>query len=125
MAALELMHLLLALLVSQSPMLERVDRQEDLNDLLEEHFDAVCGAIKSGRRVLSPDLTDVGGHPALHGIVWATACSLRALKLEGVGKKRAVHLLWEVEGRDATGARLSERGEADGVTPLDGAKARG
>ncbi|MBS1153870.1 MAG: yrrB 1 [Myxococcaceae bacterium] len=110
------MLLLLALVLAQSPgaMLQKVDRQEDLNDLLEEHFDAVCGALKSGQRSLGPALTDPDAHPALKEIVWASACSLRALKLQGTGKKRTVHFLWEVEGRDATGARLSERGEADG-----------
>ena len=118
------MLLLIALLFSQpSSMLEKVDRQEDLNDLLEDHFDSVCSALKSGRRILAP-LTDEAAHPKLEEIVWASACSLRALKLEGTGKRRTVRLLWEVEGRDASGARLSERGEADGSVRLEKGKWR-
>lgn len=109
---------LITLLLTQAPstraMLDQIEAQEELNDLLEDHFDAVCGALKSGRRVLSPDLTDEGAWPPLRSIVWATACSLRALELKGAGPRRNVHLLWEVEGRDAAGARVSERGEADG-----------
>lgn len=105
-------------------MLDRVDAQEDLNDVLEEHFDAVCGALKSGRRTLAPGLTDEGAYPQLKSIVWASACSLRALELKGTGARRAVRLLWEVEGRDASGARVSERGEADGEVRLEKGKWR-
>src|SRR4051812_50221037 len=99
-------------------MLGQVDAQEELNDLLEDHFDAVCAALKSGRRRLDPELTDAAAWPAPKAIVWATACSLRALKLEGKGPLRAVHLLWELEGRDAGGARGSGGGGAGGTGGL-------
>ena len=44
---------LLALLLAQAPggMLEKVDRQEDLNDLLEVQFDGICGQIKSAQTI--------------------------------------------------------------------------
>ena len=91
--------LTLVVLAQWSPMLDRVDQQEALNDLLEDHFDAVCGGLKAGQR----------GQPGprLEHIVWATSCSLRALKLEGKGSARSVRFVWEVDGRDARGARVS------------------
>lgn len=98
--------LTLLVLAQWSPMLEKVEQQEALNDVLEDHFDAVCGGIKAGRR------DQLGPRPTR--IVWATACSLRALSLDGKGDARTVRFLWEVEGRDAAGARVSERGEANG-----------
>lgn len=77
------------------------------NDLVEAAFDSLCSAVKEGRR---------DGPLPVKNLVWASACSLRALSLgtTKAGLQRA-HLLWEVEGRDATGARVSERGEADVV----------
>ncbi len=96
----------LIVLAQWSPALERVEQQEAVNDQLEDHFDAVCGALKAGRR-------DALG-PTLERIVWATSCSLRALSLDGKGAQRTVRFLWEVDGRDAAGARVSERGEANG-----------
>jgi len=112
---LALISLLLAAAPGNRAMLARVEAQEQLNDRLEAHFDSVCGALKSGQRQLAPALTDAAAYPQLKAIVWATGCSLRALKLEQVGATHAVHLLWEIEGRDATGARVTERGEADGT----------
>lgn len=75
------------------------------NDVVEAAFDSICGGVKDGRR---------DGPLPVKNLVWASACSLRALSL-GATKAglQPAHLLWEVEGRDATGARVSERGEAD------------
>ncbi|MBE2252808.1 MAG: VCBS repeat-containing protein [Myxococcus sp.] len=77
------------------------------NDRVEAQFDALCGAVKAGHREGPLPITD---------LPWATSCSLRALKLEPAvkGQQRA-HVLWEVEGRRAAGARASLRGEADVV----------
>ena len=97
--------LLLALLLSADP---RLDAIEALNDHLEDRFDAICGALKGGSRT-------VPAGPVPQSMVWVTSCSLRALKLEPTGAtSRAVHLLYELEGRAEDGARVIERGEADG-----------
>jgi hypothetical protein len=85
-----------ALLLAASPL----DAQEALNDALEERLDALCTAVKAGsRHEVFPKTS----------LAWVTSCSLRALKLE----KDQAHLLYELEGRDGTGARVVERGEAD------------
>lgn len=104
--------LLLALALSADP---RLDAIEAVNDQLEERFDAICSALKGGARSVPAALAAPGAHPVPKQLVWVTACSLRALKLEAAGaSSRAVHLLWELEGRDASGARVIERGEGDG-----------
>lgn len=77
------------------------------NDVVEAAFDSVCGAVKDGRR---------DGPLPVKNLVWASACSLRALSLGSTkAGQQPAHLLWEVEGRDSSGARVSERGEADVV----------
>lgn len=91
---------------AESPVV-RLNDQEDDNDRLEVAFDALCSQVKDGRR---------DGFPPVKDVAWVTACSLRALKLDTAKEKRqAAHLLWEVEGRRATGERVSQRGEADVV----------
>ncbi len=83
------------------------------NDLVEAAFDGFCGQVKSGRR---------DGHLPVQDLVWATSCSLRALKLEPtLNGRQAAHVLWEVEGRRASGERSSLRGEADVVLGRVGA----
>jgi hypothetical protein len=85
-----------ALLLAASPL----DAQEAFNDALEDRLDALCTAVKAGsRHEVFPKTS----------LAWVTSCSLRALKLE----KDQAHLLYELEGRDGTGARVIERGEAD------------
>ncbi|MBL8952611.1 MAG: VCBS repeat-containing protein [Myxococcaceae bacterium] len=93
----------------------RLDDIELLNDSLEDRFDAICSALKGGARTVPDSLAAPGAHPVPKQLVWVTSCSLRALKLDDRGvTSRAVHLLWELEGRDANGGRAIERGEADG-----------
>ncbi len=83
------------------------------NDVVEAAFDAFCSAVKSGRR---------DGQLPVHELVWATSCSLRALKLEPtVEGRQPAHVLWEVEGRRQSGERTSMRGEADVVLGRKGA----
>jgi hypothetical protein len=83
------------------------------NDKVEAAFDGLCGAVKDGRR---------DGSLPVSSLAWATGCSLRALTLGPVVKgEQAAHVLWEVEGRSASGERLSERGEADVTLSRSGA----
>lgn len=104
--------LLLALVLSSDA---RLDAIEALNDQLEERFDSICAALKGGARTVPATLAAPGAHPVPRQLAWVTSCSLRALKLEPTGgASRAVHLVWELEGREATGARVIERGEGDG-----------
>ncbi len=99
--------LLLSLPAFAEGPLPALNDQEDDNDRIETAFDALCGAVKDGRR---------DGPIPVKTVAWATACSLRALKLERVvEKKQRAHVLWEVEGRRPTGERVSQRGEADVV----------
>jgi hypothetical protein len=98
--------LLAAPALAESPVV-RLNDQEDDNDRLEVAFDALCSSVKEGRRDSALPVTE---------LAWVTACSLRALKLDPVVQQRqAAHVLWEVEGRRATGERVSQRGEADVV----------
>lgn len=110
----------LALTLSADP---RLDAIEAVNDQLEERFDAICSALKGGARSVPEALAAPGAHPVPQSMVWVTSCSLRALKLDATGAtSRAVHLLYELEGRDGDGGRVIERGEADGrVKKLAGA----
>lgn len=98
-----------------SALLEKVDLQESVNDELELYFDSLCGALKAGAFVLGEDRVLNGAQPPTGALVWIQSCSLRALKL-GPSKsgRRAVRLLWEMDGRDVEGGRVTERGEADG-----------
>ena len=116
------MSLLLGLLLLASPTPEpftlddRLENQEKLNDDLEDRFNEICDELKDGARELSPALAAPGAFPKPQTLVWVRTCSLRALRLElTTGAERPVHLLWEMEGRDASGARVVERGEADGA----------
>jgi hypothetical protein len=79
-----------------------LDAQESFNDALEEKLDALCRDLKAGSRKAD--------FPRPQALVWVTSCSVRALRLDG---RTRAHLLYELEGRDAIGARLTERGEVD------------
>jgi hypothetical protein len=96
--------LLVVLLLSANPVAALNTLEAD-NDRVEAAFDALCGALKDGRR---------DGPFPVTGLAWATSCSLRALTLGPVAQgEQAAHVLWEVEGRGPAGERVSERGEAD------------
>lgn len=64
--------LLLSLPAFAEGPLPALNDQEDDNDRIETAFDALCGAVKDGRR---------DGPIPVKTVAWATACSLRALKL--------------------------------------------
>lgn len=91
-----------------------VNKQEDFNDLLEEHFNAVCGALKGGRRALGEPLVAAGVQFPVAELVSVDTCSIRALKIEKARKDgaRPVRLLWEIDGRDAAGQYITVRGES-------------
>lgn len=111
--------LLLSLALAADP---RLDAIEALNDQLETGFDGICAALKGGARTVAPALAKPGAFPVPQSLVWVSSCTLRALALEPTGATtRAVSLLFELEGRDATGARVIERGEADGRVRRQGA----
>src|SRR5262249_38410973 len=75
--------------------------------------------LKAGARTVPPSLAAPHAFPEPESLVWVVSCSLRALKLDPTGAaSRNVHLLFELEGRDAAGARVIERGEADGHVVL-------
>ncbi len=108
--------LVLALALAADPNLDAI---EGVNDELEDRFDAICSALKGGARTVAPQLAAPFAHPVPQAMVWVTSCSLRALKLDAAGATaRSVHLVFELEGRDAAGGRVIERGEADGQVKL-------
>lgn len=96
---------------------ESVNRQEDFNDLLEEHFNAVCGALKGGRRTLGEPLVAAGVQFPVADLVSVDTCSIRALKIEPARKDgaRPLRLLWEIDGRDARGQYVTVRSESPGA----------
>ena len=105
-------------LLSGSPKatLDAIDAQERFNDQLEHHFDSICGALKAGRRVLPPELAAAGVHFPVDDLVQIPSCSLRALSIGAVVEgELPVRLLWDIDGRDATGQRISVRGESPGA----------
>ncbi len=106
--------LTLFLAASPSAALDAVEKQEALNDELEVAFNDLCGALKGGRRVLSPELTAEGVAFPLDGVVELSACSIRALEIGAASKsgELPVKLLWDLDGRDAGGRRVSVRGES-------------
>ena len=106
--------LTLCLAASPKSALDAVEKQEALNGELEKRFDAMCGALKGGRRVLSPDHTAEGVAFPLDGVVQLTGCSIRALEIGEKAKdgQLPVRLLWDLDGRDADGRRVSVRGES-------------
>ncbi|MCU0700475.1 MAG: VCBS repeat-containing protein [Myxococcaceae bacterium] len=98
------MSVLLALALAANP-IPALNTLEADNDRVEAAFDALCGALKDGRR---------DGPFPVQGLPWVTSCSLRALTLGPITRgTQTAHVLWEVEGRGPSGERTSERGEAD------------
>lgn len=97
------------------PTLSRVDQQEALNDRLEESFDALCSALKAGRRVLGEPLAAPSVQLPVGDLVEIDNCSLRALELKPARKDgaRPIRLLWEIDGRDGSGNFVTVRGEND------------
>lgn len=110
--------LALVLLLGATPNLAQLDAQEALNDALETRFDGLCKALKaSGGRAPSthadpPTLVEP------RRLRWVKNCSFRALSLSGPAKEKSARILWEFDGLDATGQRLTERGEADATLTL-------
>ncbi len=94
--------------------LRAVERQEALNDELEAHFDSICSALKAGRRTLSPTFAVEGVGFPLDGLVQIPSCSLRALSIgAAVEGELPLRVLWDIDGRDAHGRRVSVRSESD------------
>lgn len=95
---------------------QHLETQEALNDDLEVRFNSICDRLKDGAREVPLELADKDSIPKPKTLVWVRTCSLRALKLELTGgEERPVHMWWELEGRDSSGAWVVERGEADAV----------
>ena len=96
---------------------ERVNKQEDFNDLIEEHFNALCSAFKGGRRALAPPLSAAPLTFPVGDLLQIDTCSMRALKIEAARKDgaRPIRLLWEIDGRDAKGQYVTVRGEGPGA----------
>lgn len=118
-----LVALLLVLSASPQATLKAVNAQETLNDQLENHFDAICGALKAGRRTLTPDLVAEGVHFPVEAFVQVPSCSLRALSIgAAVEGELPLRLLWDLDGRDASGRRISVRNESDGAVKKVGKK---
>ncbi len=96
--------------------LDALDAQERFNDELEQRFDAICGALKAGRRTLPADLAGPEVHFPVDEFVQIPSCSLRALSLGAVKDgELSARLLWDIDGRDATGKRISVRNESAGA----------
>jgi hypothetical protein len=111
--------LALCLVVSASPQraaLRAIEQQEQLNSQLEAAFDQVCGALKGGRRVLTPDLATGPVKFPIDELVQVTGCSLRALELGApTATEQPARLLWDLDGRTAEGHRVSVRHEGPGA----------
>jgi hypothetical protein len=102
--------------------LERINSLEAVNDALEPYLDGLCRALKGGQRDLRAQGVAAAAQLPSEAFVQVTACSLRALALErddGHGLRRA-RLLWELDGRTATGARRSARGEGQATLRYQG-----
>lgn len=100
----------------------RLEKQEAFNDLLEEHFDQVCAALKGGRRALGEPLVAPAVQLPVGGLVQVVNCSLRALRIDTARKDgaRPVRMLWELDGRDAQGQYVTVRSESDGAVAAKG-----
>ncbi len=97
-----------------------IDQQEALNLKLEETFDAICSALKSGRHDLAP-LVAAGVRFPIDDFVQVPSCSMRALSVgKVVDEAVTLRVLWDLDGRDAAGRRLSVRAESDGVATREG-----
>lgn len=105
---------------------ERLDAQERLNDALEEHFDQVCAALKGGRRTLGEPLVPPRVALPVADLVQVVNCSLRALRLDAPRKDgaRPVRMLWELDGRTASGHYVTVRGETPGAVSRAGKRWR-
>ncbi len=100
--------------------LQGIDQQETLNLELEAHFDQVCSALKAGRHDLS-GLVGPGVRFPIDEFVQVPSCSLRALSVgKVVDDTIALRVLWDLDGRDARGARRSVRAESDGEVVREG-----
>jgi hypothetical protein len=106
--------LTLCLAASPRAALDAVEKQEALNEELEVTFNAACSALKGGRRNLSPDLATADVTFPLDGVVQLTGCSLRALDVAPslTDGQLPITLLWDLDGRDVDGKRVSVRGES-------------
>jgi FG-GAP-like repeat len=95
----------------------RVNVQEDFNDLLEENFNGLCATLKGGVRKLGEPKTGPTVSFPIADLVQIDTCSLRALKIEAARADgaRPISLLWEIDGRDAQGQYITVRGENPGA----------
>lgn len=114
--------LTLCLAASPRAALDAVEKQEALNEELEVTFNAACSALKGGRRTLAPDLATPDVAFPLDGVVQLINCSLRALDVAPEAKdgQLPITLLWDLDGRDVDGRRISVRGESPAAMTKSG-----
>lgn len=109
---------LLLLLLAATPNIEQLDAQEALNDALETRFNALCKELKATGGLAPKSFSSPPSLVQPTELRWVKTCSFRALALKGPANQKTARVLWELDGHDVTGQRVTERGEANATLSL-------